>query len=159
MQMKKLITKFIVSLTLLTMLSSTAIAESETSKVEDSLERVTLSELKTFNDMSVIERDSNIVSIANAVVGRDVTKIRELASLFTSECFLSISRYVSGNRLGKGMITDAVIDNIHYSNSSNSDTTIMCNIKVNHGEFNNLLLFEFHVDNDGCIYGYNVWSY
>lgn len=43
--------------------------------------------------------------------------------------------------------------------TSTKDTVVFADMKVNYGEYNLMYLIEFHIDNDGYIYGHNIWVY
>ena len=50
---------------------------------------------------------------------------------------------------------------IYYSeanNNSTKDTTIIVDTKINCGNYNLLVMVEYHINNEGAIYGFNVWA-
>lgn len=51
---------------------------------------------------------------------------------------------------------------IIYCNADSTttkDTVVFADMKVNYGEYNLMYLVELHIDNDGYIYGHNIWVY
>ena len=60
-----------------------------------------------------------------------------------------------------GIISEKAIDIVTPQDSETSDTVLMCNIRLSNNEniYNKIYLFEFHINADGKIYGYNIWTY
>jgi hypothetical protein len=61
----------------------------------------------------------------------------------------------------KGTINNLVVDLIDVKNSETSDIVMMANFKAYDRNDNKATayLMEFHIDKNGKIYGYNIWSY
>lgn len=79
-------------------------------------------------------------------------------SVFTDNIIGDIINYTNNNNIG-GEIRNIVVDFTYPDNSSTGDTVIMVNTKVKYSEYDKLYLFEYHINADGKIYGFNAWVY
>lgn len=127
---------------------STNIANADSKN--NNIEKMTKSELK-----------SNIINIIDAAVNNNDSKILEYKDLFTDDSLERFRRGVVNQNIIDGIISGAVIDIVTPQNSETMDTVLMCNIRLanNSNIYNEICLFEFHINEDGKIYGYNVWTY
>ena len=117
--------------------------------------RVYASNIENMSD-SEIEKLGNVV--LESVLSRDSTPIENYANCFTNETLEKLLNYINNNRIS-GNIQSTVIDWVHTSYSSTEDSVMMINVKVENNGYNELYLFEFHINAEGKIYGYNVWAY
>ena len=113
-----------------------------------SLEKTTLSQCK-----------DTMTNIINAVIEKDSNKLSEYSNLFVFDSFDKLSKYTTNNGINCDSMSSIAIDFTYPDNSSTGDTVIMCNTKLEYSNYNKLYLFEFHVNKDGLIYGYNIWQY
>lgn len=101
-----------------------------------------------------------ITDIVTGVNEGSVEKVEHYAMYMTSDVYEGLTRDINDKFLS-GSIGTIAIDTITVDNSSDYDDVIMVNIKVwSEGQtYNKLYLYEFHVNKDGKIYGYNAWLY
>lgn len=126
--------------------TKTANADSKNTNIE----KMTKSEVK-----------SNITGILDAAINNDDSKILEYKDLFTEDSLEKFRRNIINKNIIDGIISETVIDVITPENSETLDTVLMCNIRLVNRDnaYNKICLFEFHINEDGKIYGYNVWKY
>lgn len=117
--------------------------------------RVYASNIENMSD-SEIEKLGN--AVLESVLSRDSKHIENYANCFTNETLEKLLDYINTNRI-YGNIQSTVIDWVHTSYSSTEDSVMMINVKVENNGYNELYLFEFHINAEGKIYGYNVWAY
>lgn len=110
------------------------------------LDRCTQSELVEFG-YNIAEHYINGVDIDNKYI--------ELLSV-------DVNREINSIKNTNNMkISNIVVDRIYPDKSTTGDTVLMVNIKAWDQEqtYNNLYMMELHVNRDGKIYGYNIWTY
>lgn len=114
-----------------------------------------------FETMPKAETEQTIRSIVGVIVSNDASWIDNNYMYFTSPCFDKIKAYASNNNIIGDVISEVVVDFTYPENSTTGDTVIMANTRVwaNGNTVNCVYLFEFHVNSEGLIYGYNVWAY
>lgn len=117
--------------------------------------RVYASNIENMSD-SEIEKLGD--AVLESVLSRDSTPIENYANCFTNETLEKLLNYINTNRI-YGNIQSTVIDWVCTSYSSTEDSVMMINVKVENNGYNELYLFEFHINAEGKIYGYNVWAY
>lgn len=141
--MKKYI-KYLITLTLVIMCLTPTFANDI--KV-DNLEHTSIREV---NEL-FYELTDGIINHNSLVLANDI---------FTPEVKRDLSILLVNNTIG-GTINNVVVDFTYPENSSTGDTVIMVNSKISYedGKYNKLYLFEYHVNADGKIYGYNMWVY
>lgn len=104
-------------------------------------------------------------TLINHATTHDITSAARYKQMFTPDCYDKWIQYVESNDIsGKEELaytSEIVVDYTKPSQSSTGDTVVMVNIKEQYDNwrYNKLYLFEFHVNIDGDIYGYNVWQY
>lgn len=123
--------------------------------------KVNAMELKSidFNNIESRECKNEISDIILDVLKHDEVSLRTKALYFTNDCLYDIIQYTKNNTVDSTVVTELVVDYTTPSNSSTGDTVIMANAKIYYNSYNKLYLFEFHVNQEGKIYGYNVWVY
>lgn len=112
------------------------------------------------------ESDCNLTinSICRAIISNNKDTLLENSdyfenSTYKSSAYKSVYDFMSNNDID-GTCSNIVIDTTYPNNSSTGDFVIMANCKVNVKQGYNLVyLFEFHVNKDGRIYGFNAWVY
>ena len=141
--MKKYI-KYLITLTLIIMCLTPTFAND--TKI-DNLEHTSIREV---NEL-FYELTDGIINHNSLVLANDI---------FTPEVKRDLSILLVNNTIG-GTINNVVVDFTYPENSSTGDTVIMVNSKISYedGKYNKLYLFEYHVNADGKIYGYNMWVY
>lgn len=117
--------------------------------------RVYASNIENMSD-SEIEKLGN--AVLESVLSRDSKHIENYVNCFTNETLEKLLNYINTNRI-YGNIQSTVIDWVCTSYSSTEDSVMMINVKVENNGYNELYLFEFHINAEGKIYGYNVWAY
>lgn len=122
---------------------------------------VDATELKSidFNTIESRECKNEISDVILDILKHDESSLQTKLQYFTNDCFYDVSQYTKNNKVESTIIPELVIDYTTPSNSSTGDTVIMANAKVQYKSYNKVYLFEFHVNQDGKIYGYNVWIY
>lgn len=148
--MKKIKIIFIICITL-SIMSISNIAYADIKQYNGDLETKNSSELNRTMEF-----------IINSILSKDTTYIQDNQSMFTVDCFNRLNNYINNlDTIQSDGILEKRIDRIYPNNSSTKDCVIMANIKLsyNQSEYNNLYLYEFHVNAEGQIYGYNIWVY
>lgn len=113
-------------------------------------------------NMSKIEINLFMDKLMQSILKQDTTFLNENTDKFTTEVYDKLIYYIENNEIAdKSAVIQTVNDVITPSNSDTGDTVIMSNVKLTHGDtnYNRLYLLEFHINVDGKIYGYNIWSY
>lgn len=112
-------------------------------------------------NMNKTETDKLIVDLIYAAAEGNVNKLNDKALYFESDCFYDMYSFVSDNDIDSNSVGEIVIDFTYPDNSSTGDIVIMANTKIwhNNREYNNAHLFEFHINSNGEIYGFNFWTY
>lgn len=113
------------------------------------------SNLEQMTQTEVVEFSKSLVE---AVLSNDKTPVNGYTNLFTSDVLTKIYGYIVNNDVS-GNIQSIVVDWVYPKYSSTGDSIIMLNAKIQNNSYNNLYLFELHINADGKIYGYNVWAY
>jgi hypothetical protein len=95
--------------------------------------------------------------VTKAVINDDFRSILEKTYLIDSQAYYSLNAYA--REAQKGSISEMVIDYIDADKSSTKDTVIMCNAKVwyEDASYNLVYTFEYHINSNGYLYGYNIW--
>lgn len=104
--------------------------------------------------MTVSERYKYVNSIVNAIVENNSTT--GIGELFTGDCYSKLLRLDTSF---PGSVYFMVNDSVLVENSSDKDYVLISNVKVQNGDVNNIFAFEFHINQEGKIYGFNIWSY
>lgn len=112
-------------------------------------------ELLTYKEQSQI-----VLDIITSVSQGDIDGIESSAPYMTEQVYIDLTKD-SSTKIMQGNIGQLAVDVIDVESSSTGDTVIMANAKVwtLAQTYNNLYLYEFHVNRDGKIYGYNLWVY
>lgn len=111
--------------------------------------------------MTQKEMQSTITDIIDAAINHKNNKIVEYKDLFTEDALKQFRKNVVSKEIINGDISEKAIDIVTPDNSDTFDTVLMCNIRItnNSNQYNNIYMFEFHINKDGKIYGCNVWTY
>lgn len=111
--------------------------------------------------MTYVDRNEHIRNIVKAICNSDNNYILNNTYLFTEDVYDDLLKYTENNNINSNDIGDTVIDSVDVKNSDTGDYVIMANTKIwyEDQQYNKLYLFEFHVNYEGRIYGYNVWVY
>lgn len=105
------------------------------------------------------DNQSIITSIVQDIISGDAESFRNKSSYFSSNTYEKLKDYVESNTIGSMGISEIVVDRVEPDNSFTGDVVLMTNVKLTYEGYNKLYLFEFHVNADGVIYGYNIWQY
>ena len=143
--MKKTIYSIVLAITLIA--STVRIYAADLEEMPSNLEVMTHTEINEFS-RSVIE----------SVILNDKSYMAEYVDCFTNESLNKIYGLVVNNDIN-GSIQSIVADWVYPKYSSTGDSVIMINVKLQSNVYNELYLFELHINADGKIYGYNVWAY
>ena len=110
-------------------------------------------------DMTEEEKKNFGKNLVRAIVKNDFNEIITKSYLIDSTCYYSLTDYANSSDIKNGNMSDLVIDVITVEKSSTSDDVIMCNAKIwfDDTSYNMLYTFEFHINSNGVIYGYNIW--
>lgn len=106
--------------------------------------------------MNIKEINSLMYNLTDSYIEHNTDTID--TSIFTDNIIGDIINYTNSNNIG-GEIRNIVVDFTYPDNSSTGDTVIMVNTKVKYSEYDKLYLFEYHINADGKIYGFNAWVY
>jgi hypothetical protein len=111
--------------------------------------------------MTKTEMSNSIMSIIESTITSNDTELLNYKDLFTEDCLEKYRRNVVNTNIITGIISEKAIDIVTPQDSETSDTVLMCNIRLSNNEniYNKIYLFEFHINADGKIYGYNIWTY
>ena len=117
--------------------------------------------IKSLELMSKTECEEAMLEFLHAAVAHNKDYLFTNGSMFNVECYDEVENYIANNNINSNSFSDFVIDFTYPPNSSTGDTVIMFNVKVwySNNSYNNLYMFEFHVNSAGDIYGFNVWVY
>ena len=78
---------------------------------------------------------------------------------FEAQAYNSVQKFIDRQSIN-GSALDSLTEVTKPNNSSTGDTVIMANYKIDIGNgYNVVYLFEFHVNSNGKIYGFNAWEY
>lgn len=98
-------------------------------------------------------------AITQCIFDKDVDNLYQYSYMFSQQSFDKLLDYCKTNTL-INTPSNYCIDYTTPSYTSTGDTTIMVNIKAyNSDNTNTLYLFEFHINENSQIYGYQVWAY
>lgn len=106
--------------------------------------------------MNIKEINSLMYNLTDSYIKHNTDTID--TSVFTDNIIGDIINYTNSNNID-GEIRNIVVDFTYPDNSSTGDTVIMVNTKVKYSEYDKLYLFEYHINADGKIYGFNAWVY
>lgn len=111
--------------------------------------------------MTMNEMNSSIMGIISSAIDSNDTELLNYKDLFTEDCLEKYRRNIVNTNLITGILSEKAIDIVKPQDSETSDTVLMCNIRLCNNEniYNKIYLFEFHINTDGKIYGYNIWAY
>ncbi|MBO5388940.1 MAG: hypothetical protein J6A59_12590 [Lachnospiraceae bacterium] len=113
-----------------------------------------------FETLTYREQSQIILDIVTSVSQGVTDGIENSAPYMTEQVYTDLVND-SNDKVIQGSIGQLAVDTIDIINSSTGDTVVMANIKVwsQAQTYNNLYLYEFHINKDGKIYGYNLWVY
>ena len=111
------------------------------------------------NKMSYSEVNELVSELLMALANNDINTVTKLEPYMNDVVYNGML-----NNCGKsirGNISDIVIDVVEPKDSSSGDTVLLANVKAwaSNQTYNTICLFEFHVNSDGKLYGYNIWAY
>jgi hypothetical protein len=119
----------------------------ETNEIENNIKKMTASEKSTF-----------IKGLISDIINNSTTNIADYQESFTSDQLSNFLVFIGSNSISGTLVT-SVIDEVTSSYSATSDTVLMCNFRLNiDNGYNNVFMMELHINNEGKIYGYNIWS-
>lgn len=105
--------------------------------------------------------DKTIINIVNAIVNNDTQYIYDNSEMFETNCLYKLDETIRNYKVEGNKLSNIVIDFTYPENSSTGDSVIMVNTLIWKADksYNLAYLFEFHINKDGKIYGYNIWVY
>lgn len=117
-------------------------------------------ELRTINleEMTSDEIDNFSKAILDSTLSNNKEAIAKYANCFTDEKLTKIYEFITNNNIS-GTVQSMVVDWVYPKYSNTGDSVLMLNAKIQLSGYNELYLFEFHINADGKIYGYNIWTY
>lgn len=111
-------------------------------------------------DMTSSSRcQDQVTELIEAIITGDNTELDKFQRVIPSTILKEIKGYASNNNIDSTVFSDKSIEFINADNSSTEDTVIMANAKLYYKDYNKLYLFEFHMNESGSIYGYNIWQW
>ena len=119
------------------------------------------SETRDLELFSKNELDNTLLNVVNSMVHSDATYINNNQDLFTIDAYYDIIDCISKEVVQDGNIGSVSIEFTYPENSSTGDSVVMLNTKIRKHETQNQLvyMFEFHINSEGKIYGFNIWAY
>jgi len=118
-------------------------------------------QVSNIEDLSKDECEDLFKTLLIAIVNHDINFMNQYVGVFTPECYNDMYQYIQNNDIGSNVISNVTLDFTYPDESSTGDSVVMLNTKVwyDNQTYNNLYLFEFHINSSGDIYGYNIWAY
>lgn len=109
--------------------------------------------------MNRTECNSIIQSISTSIINNNLKSLSANSDYFEAQAYKSVADFINRDSV-KGSIIDSIIEFTYPDNSSTGDSVVMANYKLSIGNKHNILyLFEFHINKEGRIYGFNAWEY
>lgn len=109
-------------------------------------------------EMSNNEIDKACAVLVKSVLNNDKSSMVKYVDCFTNEALTKIYTFIVNNEIS-GDVQSIVVDWVYPKYSSTYDSVMLLNVKIRQNTYNNLYLFEFHINYSGKIYDYNVWAY
>ena len=118
-------------------------------------------EMTSLWDMTIDEQKEFAKDLTIAVVENSFSNIKSKTYLLDTQCYYDLTKYGFSSGIADGNISEITVDYIDAENSSTKDTVIFCNTKVwfENKSYNLVYTFEYHINSDGYIYGYNIWAH
>ena len=112
-----------------------------------------------FSNMSQKDTNKIITGIISSIFNSDENEMYKYSMYFSSQVRDELIKYMHNNRL-VNTPSQFCIDYIQPEYASTGDIVLMANVKAYSelGE-NTVYLFEFHINNESQIYGYQIWAY
>lgn len=109
--------------------------------------------------MNRTECNRVIQAISTSIINNNLKSLSDNSSYFVTSGYEPIVNFIDRESV-KGSIIDSTIEFTCPDESSTGDSVVMANYKLSIGDKHNVLyLFEFHINEDGRIYGFNAWEY
>lgn len=110
-------------------------------------------------EMSTEEQKILARDIVKAIVNNDFSEVKNKMYLLDSQCYYDLTRYASSSEISNGNMSEIVVEHVPVEKSSTADDVLICNTKIwfDDASYNMIYTFEFHVNAEGFIYGYNIW--
>lgn len=110
-----------------------------------------------FEGASEFDRNQKIIEIINTDLSGNEDKAYTYSDIATGNVMDKL--HASAHESKPSSLKEVIIDTAVPSNNSTGDYVIFANATVVEGEYTLLYLYEFHVNANNQIYGYNVWVY
>ena len=124
-----------------------------------------ISTITAYADETNLERmdrakcSSTMQSIGSAIINSDEQSLLYNTAYFETSAYQSVYNFIEKDSI-QGSVIDNSIEFTYPDNSSTGDSVIMMNYKLSIGNgYNVIYLFEFHINSNGKIYGFNAWEY
>lgn len=112
-----------------------------------------------FDMASSSKCQDQVTELIEAIITGDNAELDKFQHVIPSTILKEMKGYASNNNIDSTVFSDKSIEFINADNSSTEDTVIMANAKLYYKDYNKLYLFEFHMNESGSIYGYNIWQW
>ena len=112
-----------------------------------------------FDMTSSSKCQDQVTELIEAIFTGDNAELYKFQRVIPSTILKEMKGYASNNNIDSTVFSDKSIEFINADNSSTEDTVIMANVKLYYKDYNKLYLFEFHMNESGSIYGYNIWQW
>lgn len=98
--------------------------------------------------------------LMNTVINKNANDFIQYKEYFTEETYNDFMQYIKSNDV-YGSLKTRALDFVNVQDSNTGDSVIMANYEIItlNSEYSLAYLYEFHVNSEGKIYGYNVWVY
>lgn len=112
-----------------------------------------------FDMTSSSKCQDQVTELIEAIITGDNAELDKFQHVIPSTILKEMKGYASNNNIDSTVFSDKSVEFINADNSSTEDTVIMANVKLYYKDYNKLYLFEFHMNEGGSIYGYNIWQW
>lgn len=103
-----------------------------------------------------------MVEITNSIIYGDFDSLVDMASLFSGSALSEIQMYISSDNYENTIPGGMIMETVKVQNSSTGDMVVFIDSKQKLGETirdNTAMIYEYHIDANGKIYGFNAWRY
>jgi hypothetical protein len=109
-------------------------------------------------------KDNEIAQLCSGmvagIVDNDASFLTKEYELFENATYERMMELISKSKFNGGDIVENVCDIVRVDKSSTEDMVIFVNSKVAYDDTYKIVYsFEFHINKQGKIYGFNVWIY
>lgn len=112
-----------------------------------------------FEESSQYKVNNMILDLVKSTVNGDTSFVYNNITMFAGDTLSQYCDAINKVKFGSNIIKKYTIEETLPANSSTGDTVIMANVTLDCGSETEAWLFEYHINLDGDIYGFNIWAY